>query len=100
MSMDVPAYLGYLLKKYDLPPKYIKAEITESAYAEEDDTINSTVDRLREAGLLVMMDDFGSGYSSLNMLKSIPVDVLKIDMRFWRSRRRTSRRASASWSPS
>ena len=82
MSMDVPAYLGYLLKKYDLPPKYIKAEITESAYAEEDDTINSTVDRLREAGLLVMMDDFGSGYSSLNMLKSISVDVLKLDMRF------------------
>ena len=82
MSMDVPAYLGYLLKKYDLPAKYLKAEITESAYAEEDDTINSTVDRLRETGLLVMMDDFGSGYSSLNMLKSIAVDVLKIDMRF------------------
>ncbi len=82
MSMDVPAYLGYLLKKYDLPPKYLKAEITESAYAEEDDAINSTVDRLREAGLLVMMDDFGSGYSSLNMLKSVSVDVLKIDMRF------------------
>ena len=49
-----PSTWGYLLKKYDLPPKYIKAEITESAYAEEDDTINSTVDRLREAGLLVM----------------------------------------------
>ena len=82
MSMDVPAYLTGLLEKYDLPAKYIKAEITESAYAEEDDTINSTVDRLREAGLLVMMDDFGSGYSSLNMLKSISVDVLKLDMRF------------------
>lgn len=82
MSMDVPAYLDYLLKKYDLPAKYLKAEITESAYAEEDDTINSTVDRLREAGLLVMMDDFGSGYSSLNMLKSVAVDVIKIDMRF------------------
>ena len=82
MSMDVPAYLGYLLKKYDLPPKYIKTEITESAYAEEDETIDNTVERLRDEGLLVMMDDFGSGYSSLNMLKSIPVDVLKIDMRF------------------
>lgn len=82
MSMDVPAYLGYLLKKYDLSPKYIKAEITESAYAEEDETIDSTVERLREEGLLVMMDDFGSGYSSLNMLKSISVDVIKIDMRF------------------
>lgn len=82
MSFDVPAYLLQLLEKYNLTSKYIKAEITESAYAEEDSRINSTVDRLREAGFLVMMDDFGSGYSSLNMLKSIPVDVLKIDMRF------------------
>ncbi len=82
MAMDVPAYLLQLLEKYDLPAKYIKTEITESACAEEDETINNTVDRLREAGFLVMMDDFGSGYSSLNMLKSIPVDVIKIDMRF------------------
>lgn len=82
MSLDVPAYLLMLLKKYELSPKYLKAEITESAYAEENSTINSTVERLREAGFLVMMDDFGSGYSSLNMLKSISVDVLKIDMRF------------------
>ncbi len=100
MAMDVPAYLKGLLEKYGLPARYIKAEITESACTEEDLAINEMVDRLRQEGFLVMMDDFGSGYSSLNMLKSIPVDVLKIDMRFWRSRRRTSRRASASWSPS
>ena len=82
MAMDVPAYLKQLLEKYDLPAKYIKAEITESAYTQEDLAINDMVDRLRQEGFLVMMDDFGSGYSSLNMLKSIPVDVLKIDMRF------------------
>lgn len=82
MSMDVPAYLNQLLKKYNLSPKYIKTEITESACIQEEETINDTVDRLRQDGFLVMMDDFGSGYSSLNMLKSIPVDVLKIDMRF------------------
>ena len=82
MAIDVPNCLIGLLEKYDLPAKYIKTEITESAYAEEDATINRTVDRLREAGFLVMMDDFGSGYSSLNMLKSVPVDVIKIDMRF------------------
>lgn len=82
VSMDVPAFLTKLLKKYDLPAKYIKAEITESACTEEGSIVNRTVDRLREAGFLVMMDDFGSGYSSLNMLKSIAVDVLKIDMRF------------------
>ncbi len=82
ISMDVPAYLTRLLQKYDLPAEYIKAEITESACTEEDSIVNRTVDRLREAGFLVMMDDFGSGYSSLNMLKSISVDVLKIDMQF------------------
>lgn len=82
VSMDVPAFLSKLLKKYDLPAKYIKAEITESACTEEGSVVNRTVDRLREAGFLVMMDDFGSGYSSLNMLKSIAVDVLKIDMQF------------------
>ncbi len=82
MAMDVPAYLNQLLEKYNLSAKYIKAEITESAYTQEDSTINDTVNRLRQDGFLVMMDDFGSGYSSLNMLKSIPVDVLKIDMRF------------------
>ncbi len=82
LSMDVPEYLLGLLHTYDLPSKYIKAEITESAYAEEDNKVSETVKRLREEGFLVMMDDFGSGYSSLNMLKSIPVDVLKIDMCF------------------
>ena len=82
MSMDVPAYLAHLLEKYQLDPKYIKAEITESAYAEEEDTISKAVENLQKTGMLVMMDDFGSGYSSLNMLKSVSVDVIKIDMRF------------------
>lgn len=82
MSLDVPAFLTGLLEKYDLPAKCVKVEITESAYTEGENLINSTVNRLREAGFLVMMDDFGSGYSSLNMLKSIPVDVIKMDMRF------------------
>lgn len=81
-SMDVPAYLEGLLKTYRLEPSNLKVEITESAYAENDDKIVDTVKRLQELGLLVMMDDFGSGYSSLNMLKSVSVDVIKIDMKF------------------
>ncbi|MBQ7775942.1 MAG: EAL domain-containing protein [Lachnospiraceae bacterium] len=81
-SMDVPAYLTELLQTYDLPAKLLKVEITESAYAESNDKIIRTVKQLQDAKLLVMMDDFGSGYSSLNMLKSIAVDVLKLDMRF------------------
>lgn len=81
-SMDVPQYLKELIGVYRLEPKYLKVEITESAYAENNDKIVSTVKELQESGFLVMMDDFGSGYSSLNMLKSVAVDVLKIDMRF------------------
>ena len=81
-SMDVPDYLAKLLETYRLGPSNLKVEITESAYAENDDKIVDTVKRLQELGFLVMMDDFGSGYSSLNMLKSVSVDVIKIDMKF------------------
>ncbi len=81
-SMDVPSYLIGLMEKYQLPSEAIKVEITESAYAENEEKIVQTVDKLREYGMIVMMDDFGSGYSSLNMLKSVPVDILKMDMRF------------------
>ena len=81
-SMDVPAYLRSLIEKYQLPPSLLKVEITESAYADNNDKIIRTVKQLRDSSFLVMMDDFGSGYSSLNMLKSVAVDVLKIDMRF------------------
>lgn len=81
-SMDVPAYLKSLVKKYHLATKMLKIEITESAYAENNDDIKKTVKELQDAGFIVMMDDFGSGYSSLNMLKNVAVDVLKIDMRF------------------
>ena len=81
-SLDVPKYLISLVEKYDISPELLKVEITESAYAEDGDSIVETVNRLRDYGFIVMMDDFGSGYSSLNMLKSVPVDVLKMDMRF------------------
>lgn len=81
-SMNVPKYLLQLIDKYNLETKMLKIEITESAYAEDNDKIKAAVKELRDAGFIVMMDDFGSGYSSLNMLKSVAVDVLKIDMRF------------------
>lgn len=81
-SMDVAAYLLELLHTYDLSEKLIKVEITESAYTENNQTIDQTVQELRNHGFIVMMDDFGCGYSSLNMLRNITVDVLKLDMRF------------------
>lgn len=81
-SMDVPAYLKSLVSFYQISTAHLKIEITESAYAENDERIRSTVRQLRDAGFMVMMDDFGSGYSSLNMLKSVAVDALKLDMKF------------------
>ncbi|MCQ4987288.1 EAL domain-containing protein, partial [Anaerostipes caccae] len=71
-----------LTEKYLLEPHLIEIEITESAYTEEYEHINDTIEKLRASGFTVLMDDFGSGYSSLNMLKDVNVDVLKIDMKF------------------
>lgn len=82
LTIDVPAFLIELTDTYQVPRKYLKCEITESAYAEDGQQVNDTVKRLQKAGFQVMMDDFGSGYSSLNTLKSMDVDVLKIDMCF------------------
>ena len=84
-SVNVPDVFSGLLKKYDLPASLIKVEITESAYAEDTAVVKDTVRRLREQGFLVLMDDFGSGYSSLNMLCLMPIDALKIDMKFVRN---------------
>ncbi len=57
-------------------------EITETVMVNDSDKIDAIMDEFRDYGFVVEMDDFGSGYSSLNMLKNIPVDVLKIDMNF------------------
>ena len=82
LSMDVVETIEELVRKYDIDQQYIKIEITESAYVENDEKIVETVKDLREHGFTLMMDDFGSGYSSLNMLRQILVDIIKIDMKF------------------
>lgn len=68
--------------EYEIEPQYMRIEITESAYNDNPVQILETVGKLRERGFPVLMDDFGSGYSSLNTLKDIPVDILKLDMKF------------------
>ncbi|MBR1931330.1 MAG: EAL domain-containing protein [Lachnospiraceae bacterium] len=73
-----------LLKEYNLTTKEMYLEITESAYADDADQLIDAVEALRQHGFMVEMDDFGSGYSSLNMLALMPVDVLKLDMKFVR----------------
>lgn len=81
-TINVPEYIGGLLRKYSLTPELLKIEITESAYVEDTSIVRQTVQKLREMGLQVLMDDFGSGASSLNMLRSINVDVIKLDAQF------------------
>ena len=71
-----------LIRKYGIEPAYLHLEITESAYAEKPGQIISTVEELRKLGFIIEMDDFGSGYSSLNMLSQMTLDILKLDMKF------------------
>lgn len=81
-GMDVCATLQDIIARYNLKPSQLEVEITESAYAEDRESIIKASESLMNSGFTVLMDDFGSGYSSLNMLKDINVNVLKIDMRF------------------
>ena len=74
-----------LVKRYNIAPKRLHLEITESVYTEIPEDIIQNVTRLREKGFVVEMDDFGSGYSSLNMLNRMPMDILKLDMQFIRT---------------
>ena len=83
-TLDVPQYFEGLVDTYNLPASAIKVEITESAYVDDSNKVNETAKRLREKGFTVLIDDFGSGYSSLNMLDSMSVDVVKLDMDFLR----------------
>ena len=70
------------IKKYDVPRDYIHIEITESIFASDEGTLYEVIERFRDAGYEIWMDDFGSGYSSLNLLKDYNFDMLKLDMAF------------------
>ncbi len=72
----------HLVRKYDINPFLLKFEITESAYTENPSLLIEKMLILKDYGFKIMMDDFGSGYSSLNLLKDFDVDILKIDMKF------------------
>ena len=71
-----------LTKKYDVDPKYFNIEITASVYTDDNVMIDDITSQLRNNGFTILMDDFGSGYSSLNVLKDVQVDMLKMDMMF------------------
>ena len=83
-SIDVAEHFTNLLARYGLPSSLIRIEITETAYVDDTGLVDKTVQRLRDNGFVVLIDDFGSGYSSLNMLDNVNVDVIKLDMCFLR----------------
>ena len=80
--LDVYKEFVNIVTKYDIDPARLKLEITETVIMKDVESRLMIVEKLREFGFTVEMDDFGSGYSSLNMLKDISVDVLKLDMGF------------------
>lgn len=84
-SPSLLKHLCTLLDKYRLSPALLRLEITESAYMENPQQLIDTTRRLQSHGFKILIDDFGNGYSSLNLLKDIPADVLKIDRQFMMS---------------
>lgn len=81
-AIDVPRVLGDLLDRFSIDARLLQVEITESAIAHNMDVVEETIRDLHARGIAVLMDDFGSAYSSLNMLKDINVDAIKLDMKF------------------
>ncbi len=71
-----------LVRRYRIEPRLLHLELTESSYTSNPKLIKKTMAQLQKYGFCILMDDFGSGYSSLNTLKDIVVDILKIDMKF------------------
>ncbi|MBQ5339044.1 MAG: EAL domain-containing protein [Oscillospiraceae bacterium] len=82
--MDAVGELEKLVQQYDIPKEYLHVEITESALTNDVDGLKKAIGVLHEKGYLVWLDDFGAGYSSLNVLKDFQFDLLKLDMEFLR----------------
>ena len=81
-NRDLRSKLRELIEKYHLKPSDIELEITESICGEDAGNIFDMIRELQTDGFRIAMDDFGSGYSSLNMLKEMPLDIIKMDLRF------------------
>ncbi len=82
-SSDFVSNLDIICKKYNVDPKYLGIEITESSMLGNEIDLIALIHKLKSFGFNVLMDDFGSGYSSLGLLKNMPIDVLKLDKSFF-----------------
>ena len=89
--MDVAAEIKKVVAEHGIEPSKLRVEITETVMMTDLEKRLGILNDLKEMGFLVEMDDFGSGYSSLNLLKDMPVDVIKIDMMFLRKTKNRSR---------
>lgn len=81
---DLAEHICQLVDQYHLPHELLEIELTESAFFDDKEALLKTVNSLKEYGFYVSMDDFGAGYSSLNSLKELPLDILKLDAEFFR----------------
>lgn len=84
MDDEIVSVIAKLWEKYQIPVEALHFEITESAYIDNQDQLIERVKKIRSMGFDIAMDDFGRGYSSLNTLKDVPIDILKLDMGFLR----------------
>ncbi|WP_173472127.1 putative bifunctional diguanylate cyclase/phosphodiesterase [Eubacterium ruminantium] len=91
VESDLAEQIRDIVDKAGTPHEYIEIELTESAFFDDKDAMIRTINKLKEYGFSVSMDDFGSGYSSLNSLKDMPLDVLKLDAEFFRGDEKNGR---------
>ena len=82
LVIDIVSIIDSVIKEYNISPDLLHIEITESALMNDEDVLKNSIKRLHELGYSVWLDDFGSGYSSFNVLKDYEFDVLKLDMAF------------------
>ena len=90
VDADLPAHLLGKLREHGLPPRLLHLELTESMLMRDLDRAGSMLREMSEGGITIAIDDFGSGYSSLSVLKSLPIDILKIDQSFIRELGKTA----------
>lgn len=91
---DLAEHICKIVDDVGAPKELIELELTESAFFEDKDILINTVEKLKGMGFSISMDDFGAGYSSLNSLKDLQLDVLKIDADFFRGREENEERGS------
>lgn len=83
-----------LIKKYSISPKYIQVEITEETAINRKDELIRVLNHLKDNGIKIALDDFGSGYSSFNMLKDFTIDIVKIDQEFFKTNKQNQSKSN------